>query len=148
MKILHGISFVPALVIGPEKSVAGDEVRIGFTWESSAPRSKGPGVYLLYSNDRLVYVGSYQGGLARRWLYTRKQDLYHFKKKKILEELRTSASLRVFAQEEDAIKKQIGQAGNQWITSAGIESFLIRSESPPWNRIGKKKMKPGKPAHP
>lgn len=131
---LADITFRHALTLGPHCN----DGRVEFTIESSAPTGTGPGVYFVLEEKKLVYVGSYQSGVVKRWVYLRKKDLYHFKKPLVAKSLNTGSAIRVFAQDEAAIKEELGCAQNPWVNSTGIEARLISMFHPPWNNQGKK----------
>ncbi|WP_146853457.1 hypothetical protein [Brevifollis gellanilyticus] len=133
MKI-ENITFCHSLTLGP----LCDGGRVAFTIEPGSPASVGPGVYVVFEDEKIVYIGSYQSGVAKRWLYLRKQDVYHFKKPLVADSLSRGAILKVFAQDERDIKEQLGCGDNVWVNSAGIEARLISIFHPPWNNQGKK----------
>jgi len=139
---LEGITFLPAITLGP----LCDDGRVEFTIERSAPMTVGPGVYLVFEGKKLVYIGSYQTGVVRRWVYLRKRDVYHFKKPLVAKCLKhyPKLALRVFAQDEVAIKEELGKHNNVWVNATGIEARLIAKFNPPWNSQGKKAI-PRKP---
>ena len=132
---LADITFSHALTLGPHC----EDGRVEFTIEPSAPTKICPGVYFVLENEKLVYVGSYQSGVVRRWVYLRRRDLYHFKKPLVAGSLKQGSTLRVFAQDEDSIKAELGCRENVWVNAAGIEARLIALFHPPWNNQGKKK---------
>ncbi len=131
MKIAD-ITFVHALTLGP----CCPDGRIEFTIEPFAPTGALPGVYCVLQGERIVYVGSYQSGVLKRWVYLRKRDIYHFKKPLVASEL-SVGPVRVFAQYEDKIKSELGCSQNVWVNAAGIEAHLIAMFNPPWNSQGK-----------
>ena len=131
---LADITFRHALTLGPHCN----DGRIEFTIESSALTGTSPGVYFVLQDEEPVYVGSYQSGVVRRWVYLRKKDLYHFKKPLVAESLDMGSALRVYAQDEDSIKEELGYAQNPWVNSTSIEARLISILHPPWNYKGKK----------
>jgi hypothetical protein len=133
MKIAD-ITFHHALSLGP----CCDDGRIEFTLEPSAPTKIGPGVYFVTEKEKIVYIGSYQSGIVRRWLYVRKKDLYHFKKPLVADRLSQGFELEVYAQDESAIKEELGCPNNAWVNAAGIEARLISIYNPLWNAQGKK----------
>jgi hypothetical protein len=128
------ITFHHAITLGPTC----DDGRVEFTIEPSVPAKMGPGVYIVFDGDQIVYIGSYQSGVVRRWVYLRKKDLYHFKKPLVSDGLKKGASLKVFAQDEHAIKEELGCSENAWVNSSGIEARLISLFLPPWNNQGKR----------
>jgi hypothetical protein len=131
---LEGITFRHAITLGPVQ----EDGRVEFTIEPSAPKKVGPGVYFVLEGEEVVYVGSYQLGVIRRWLYIRKKDLWHFKKPLVSARLKAGSMLMVFAQDEDSIKQELGCEHNVWVNAAGIEMHLIAKIRPPWNNQGKR----------
>jgi hypothetical protein len=134
---LADITFRHALTLGPHR----DDGRVEFTIEPTASTKVCPGVYFVLEGKKLVYVGSYQSGVVRRWVYLRKKDLYHFKKPLVASSLKNGSIIRVFAQDEDSIKEELGCGQNAWVNSAGIEARLIAMFHPPWNNQGKRPSK-------
>jgi hypothetical protein len=132
------ITFVHALTLGP----CCDDGRIEFTVEPSAPTGVLPGVYCVLQGEKIVYVGSYQSGILKRWVYVRKRDVYHFKKSLVAAEL-AAGPVRVFAQYEDKIKAELGCSQNVWVNAAGVEAHLIALFNPPWNKQGKRRSNSG-----
>ena len=111
--------------------------KVDYRIEATHPNDKGAGVYAVTCDDTLVYIGSYQGGVQKRWVYLKDKDIYHFKKPRIVNCLKNGQIIKVFALGLDEIKKQIGCVGNQWVNAAGIESHMIASRNPEWNTHGK-----------
>ena len=115
--------------------------RVGYEKQKSCPTSKESGVYVVIKGKReIVYIGSYQHGIVQRWGTTGTQEVYHFKKDIIRKFLRKH-ELRVFAQDEKEIKRQLGQRKNEWVNCQGIESRLIfkHNKKPIWNKLGNSK---------
>lgn len=96
------------------------------------------GVYVVTQNDEIVYCGKFSNTFAKRWLYTRGQYIYHFKRNPISEALVKRGRILVHAQSEDTLKDQIGQSDNEWISAASIEEKLIRDLCPVWNMTGRR----------
>ena len=71
---LGGITFHHALTLGPICKGG----RVDFTIAAPAVRQIEPGVYCVLAGKKLVYVGSYQYGVVRRWCYVRKKDFLPF----------------------------------------------------------------------
>lgn len=96
-----------------------------------------PGVYLVYVDKQLVYIGKYQSGIRYRWLT--KKGIYHFKKDKVHESLMEGKNVYVFAEHEEVLANQIRSSTPQWINVAGIESHLVAEcgLELPWNTSGK-----------
>jgi hypothetical protein len=136
---LHGITFYHALTLGPLHS---NNRCVDYTINPSAPNNIriGSGVYFVLKENirKPVYIGSYQSGIVRRWVYVRKHDLYHFKKKLVAECLKSGLTVRVFAQTEEKIKKELRCSKNIWVNAASIEARLIAHFDPKWNTHGKK----------
>lgn len=132
---LEGITLNLALGLGP---LLGDG-RVAFKQEAWINEEKTDGVYAVICDDVLVYIGSYQSGLVKRWLYTRKGDLYHFKKPLVVSGLRSGQNIRVYSKSVASIKQELGCADNVWVNASGIEARLIQKLNPPWNSLGKKK---------
>ncbi len=132
---LEGITLNLALGLGPLL----DDGRVDFTQEVWINKDKADGVYAVICDEVLVYVGSYQRGLIKRWLYISKGDLYHFKKPLVVSGLRLGQNIRVYSKSVASIKQELGCADNVWVNASGIEARLIQELNPPWNRLGKKK---------
>ena len=132
---LEGITLNLALGLGPLL----DDGRVAFKQEAWINEEKADGVYAVICDDVLVYIGSYQSGLVKRWLYTRKVDLYHFKKSLVVSGLIAGQNIRVYSKSVASIKQELGCADNVWVNASGIEARLIQELNPPWNRLGKKK---------
>ena len=105
---LAEITFRHALTLGP----LCNDGRVEFTIQQYMPSKIGPGVYFVLERGKVVYIGSYQSGIVRRWVYLRKKDLYHFKKPLVLQCLNVGSTVQVFAQDEDEIKKELGCSQN------------------------------------
>jgi len=99
-----------------------------------------PGVYIVKSGNKLLYIGSFKKGVIRRWVT--KTDIYHFKKPLVVEQLKQGSTIKVFYQDEEAIKTELGCSDNLWVNSSSIEGKLIRDYSPEWNKTGVKKITP------
>ena len=95
------------------------------------------GVYVVTSNDVVVYCGTFTNTFAKRWLYTRGEYVYHFKRGIIAETI-VNHEVFVHAQSEECLREQIGQPGNEWVSVTSIEEKLIRDLKPRpiWNIIG------------
>ena len=132
---LEGITLNLALGLGPLL----DDGRVDFTQEVWINKDKADGVYAVICDEVLVYVGSYQRGLIKRWLYISKGDLYPFKKPLVVSGLRLGQNIRVYSKSVASIKQELGCADNVWVNASGIEARLIQELNPPWNRLGKKK---------
>jgi hypothetical protein len=104
--------------------------------------SKSPGIYLVIQDKKeLVSIGSYRRGVLERWCKTREKLIKHFKRMRIAELLRKKKKLRVFAQDEITIKKQLSHSTLQWVNCTGIEPVLISKYDPPWNTRGRSREK-------
>lgn len=130
---LEGIEFALALIFGP----VAEDGRVNFTIESAFKNDRMPGVYAVTSDEEIVYVGSYRKGVVKRWLYTKKPDVYHFKKPQVVSCLRATKAVKVYAASEVSIKEQLGHAHNRWVNASGIEGVLIKTLNPAWNKQGK-----------
>jgi hypothetical protein len=129
---IGNITFRSALELGP----VGDDGFVQYKSLSTLSPSKGPGVYALVKNRKTVlYIGSYQSGIIKRWGYKRILRIYHFKHDRIRDIL-NEHQLRVYAENEDKIKTELGMKNNPWVNAHGIEFELIRKLKPPWNRRG------------
>ena len=95
------------------------------------------GVYIVTQNGNIVYCGKFTNSFAKRWLYTRGRYVYHFKRSVISDASLEQHNIEVHAQEEDVLREQLGQTGNQWINVASIEEKLIHDLCPAWNFIGR-----------
>lgn len=95
------------------------------------------GVYLIIQDGVVVYCGKFTNTFARRWLYTRDQYIYHFKRDVIAEALADKRTLEVFAQDEQSLRKQLGHEDNCWISATSIEEKLIKDLKPTWNVLGR-----------
>lgn len=97
------------------------------------------GVYVVTENDSVVYVGKFTGTFEKRWLYTKLSKIYHHKRNAIAASRRAGSSVRVYAQTEDELRRQIPAAEtdtDMWINVGGIEAALIRTLAPAWNSAG------------
>lgn len=144
---LEGIRFEAALKLGPLHSTT-PTLAVGSTFIRDPKPFSGPGVYLVYQHEELVYIGKYKNGLKTRWIFTKTGHLYHFKKTMIAKVLAEfpSTAFTVFAASEESIRNHGGQFRNNWINAAGIEEELIRRKTPPWNRLKRPKTLTGSAA--
>lgn len=97
------------------------------------------GVYLIVQDGEVVYCGKFTNTFARRWLYTKGEYVYHFKRGLISVALNDNRTLEVFAQNEGNLRAQLGQPGNSWISATSIEEKLIKDLRPVWNSLGRGK---------
>jgi hypothetical protein len=134
MKNIQGLKFKLALQFHLDGDQVGYKVH-GGEWP------KGPGVYAVYENNTLVYIGKYQRGVMYRWVKQKKRGLYHFKKDQVAASLKDGKTVQVFAEQEDALKQTINSSTSQWINVSGIEAHLVEAcgLDLPWNKNGKKK---------
>jgi len=95
---------------------------------------------LIRDDKDIVYIGRYQTGIVKRWCRGKRKDIIHFKESRIRPLLKQH-KFRVFAQDEQNIKRQIGQPNNKWINYESIESRLIDIHKPEWNERGNQKIK-------
>lgn len=93
------------------------------------------GVYLVTLNSAIVYCGTFTKTFSKRWLYTKLEYVYHFKRKLIAGAVGDNEVL-VHAQSEASLREQIGQPGNNWINVTSIEDRIIRHLNPKWNVNG------------
>ena len=133
IKKIEGLDFRLALQFHLKGDQVGYRVH-GDEWP------KVPGVYAVYENDTLVYIGKYQNGVLYRWV-KKKGDLYHFKKDHVAASLRDGKTVQVFAEHEKALKTKIDSSTSRWINASGIEAHLVGGCGLhlPWNKNGKKK---------
>lgn len=131
----HVLTFIEIIKDEGEK----DRYRIDFLIESKEPPSKLPGVYVVEEGGNILYIGSYKRGVIKRWVKTRKRDIYHFKKANIERELKEGKIVKVFYQDEDVIKKELGYSNNPWISSHSIEDNLLEQCGTKWNKRGSNK---------
>ena len=97
------------------------------------------GVYLIVQDGEVVYCGKFTGTFAKRWLYTKGEYVYHFKRGLISMALNENRTLEVFAQDVTGLREQLGHPGNEWISATSIEEKLINDLQPAWNSLGMKK---------
>jgi hypothetical protein len=109
---------------------------IDYSIAASHPKDSGHGVYVVKSDECILYVGSYQSGVQKRWVFQREKDVYHFKKDRVAELISKGKKVHVYAQTLDKIKQQIGCAENPWVNAEGIEARLIAIHRPIWNKKG------------
>lgn len=95
------------------------------------------GVYLVTQGDEIMYCGKFTNTFARRWLYTKGRYVYHFNRSLISEAITQHHKVEVHAQSEDALRGQIGQPGNDWVSVSSIEEKLISQLRPAWNLMGR-----------
>jgi hypothetical protein len=100
-----------------------DAERVSYVTHNADPAALRQGVYVVTVNDQIVYIGKYDGTLARRWLYERAGIIYHHKRKAIANELRNGADVRVYATKEAPVSTN----------NADVERALIASLKPAWN---------------
>lgn len=129
---IEGIEFPHAYTFGPLK----ENGRVDYTTEASHPNDRGPGVYVVTCDDELIYIGSYQRGVQKRWVFLKDRDIYHFKKPHVSDCLKKGKCVKLFALGLDEIKKQINCTGNDWVNAAGVEARLISRKNPKWNVHG------------
>ena len=94
------------------------------------------GVYVVTVNGSAVYVGKYARTLAKRWLYTRQNYIYHHTRHRIAELLAGKHDVRVYVADEQDLVRQISmgaQTSSPWINTDGIERALIYTLKPAWN---------------
>ena len=97
------------------------------------------GVYLIVQDGEVVYCGKFTNTFSKRWLYTKGEYVYHFKRGLISAALADNRRLEVFAQSEENLRAQLGQPGNGWISATSIEEKLIKKLRPVWNSLGRGK---------
>lgn len=131
---LSGITFRAAYLC---HQLDGEKVR--YEKLPSCPEDKGEGVYVVTESNKVVYVGSYQSGVAKRWVYVKSKILYHFKDKSIAQSIRAGHKVGVWAATIDDVRSQIDCIGNPWVNAAGVEAHLISSHRPSWNAKGKRR---------
>ena len=97
------------------------------------------GVYLIVQDGEVVYCGKFTGTFAKRWLYTKDEYVYHFKRGLISMALTENRTIEVFAQDVAGLRAQLGHPGNEWISATSIEEKLISDLQPTWNSLGRSK---------
>lgn len=134
-KNIEGITFTKAITLGP----LCEDGRVEFIVEGWIKKEKSAGVYAVFKDEEVIYIGSYKRGIISRWLYPKKRDLYHFKKPLVVERLQKGETIHVYAQSESSVKEEINCTNNIWVNVAGIEARLIERCNPPWNKLGRSK---------
>lgn len=102
------------------------------------------GVYAVYVDERLVYIGSYSNTLQQRWINKKLTKFVHFKAD-ILKEMakETNSIVEVFSLPVYSIKEQLFDS--EYINQESVESRLIEVIDPPMNVVRKNdKNKSGK----
>ena len=94
------------------------------------------GVYLIVQDGQIVYCGKFTRTFAKRWLYTKGQYIFHFKRGLLSAALLENRTIDVYSEGEEALRIQLGQPGNEWISATSIEEKIIRDAAPIWNSIG------------
>jgi hypothetical protein len=92
------------------------------------------GVYAVYVNEKLVYIGSYSNTLQQRWINKRLDKFVHFKAD-ILKEMVDSNLVFVYALTRDSIREQLFDS--EYINHESVESRLVEVCNPPLNIVKK-----------
>lgn len=85
------------------------------------------GVYAVYFNDDVQYVGKYSNGLKNRWKN-------HFKIKTFLQDS-TSGEFKVYACDVDFLKKSYDNSTSQFINQAGVEQMILENNNFQYNEM-------------
>ena len=138
MKEVKGLTFRHAL----DFSLSGDQVCPKVIGSEEAWKVC-PGVYVVFEDSQLVYIGSYNYGMRYRWIRKREGEVYHFKRPNVMGSLKNGKTVKLFAEDEAKLKEQLSQQDNPWVNAAGIEAYLVGGcgFELPWNKKGKKKGK-------
>jgi len=75
------------------------------------------GVYAVYYNGNVQYVGKYSNGILSRWKH-------HFKKQMLLNEAAHN-EIEVYCLTEQQAKRQTPSIFHKWINNAGIEQMIL-----------------------
>jgi hypothetical protein len=98
---------------------------VGYVTHMDALDTPQSGVYVITVDGMLVYVGKYELSFAKRWLYRRRNMIYHHKRSMIASQLRQGKSVEVWSFSCESSVHDV----------AAIERALIDNVSPDWNRL-------------
>ena len=124
------ISFRPVLALGPVQGVNAEGPIIRYRVIDQTLLREIRGVYVIVAGDQIVYCGKWSTSFAKRWLYTRGEYVYHFKRNDIASSIAAGFNVTVFAQTERALQHQL--RCDRRIDS--IEADVIHLLSPTWNK--------------
>jgi hypothetical protein len=95
------------------------------------------GLYAVYQNNQLLYIGEYSNSFQARWLNKKPNSngelkFRHFKGEYLAEQARSkSQEVLVYVLPLSSIKQQFPD--NRWVNQHGIEAELIKHYNPPLN---------------
>jgi hypothetical protein len=103
------------------------------------------GLYAVYHDEELVYIGEYSNSFQSRWVNKRsnsncERTFRHFKGDKLAEQARkTNKHVHVYVLPLSSIREKFPD--NRWVNQHGVEAELIRHYNPPMNKQHKVKKK-------
>lgn len=95
-------------------------------------RQSDESAYLVFSEDKLVYVGEYSYNLEDRWLRN-KVYVWHHQDEKIENELKQRKEVSLWVVVNPMINLSEGTKLN---ISKSIEQEILKNNKPPWNKRG------------
>lgn len=94
------------------------------------------GVYVVYANNTLQYIGSYSNKLQQRWINGKLNKFIHFKAKVFIEMSKASSTeVIIYALTRKSIREQL--LDSEYINHESVESRLIEILNPPMNIVKK-----------